>query len=138
MAATTAPSRLSWRGSPRQSFDAVLVDSLTHRGSFRIVWPISAEQPLNAIHLSENLDVGFELIEVRHGAGAGKIYRTGRVPVATVDAVKEEMRDVLERAYGEEGARKRANVLSVQKKLQAAWAEDGIARREVETFLDEI
>ena len=95
MAATTAPSRLSWQGSPRQSFDAVLVDSLTHRGSFRIVWPISAEQPLNAIHLSENLDVGFELIEVRHGVGAGKIYRNGRVPVATVGAVKAEMRDVL-------------------------------------------
>ena len=44
--------------------------------------------------------------------GAGKIYRTGRALVTTVDAVKEEMRDVLERAYGEEGARKCANLLS--------------------------
>ena len=138
MAATTAPSKLSWPGSPRQSSLVFLVDTHADCASIRIVWPISADQPLNAIHLSENLDVGFELIEVRHGVGAGKIYRNGRVPVATVDAVKAEMRDVLERAYGEEGARKRANVLSVQKKLQAAWAEDGIARREVEAFLDEI
>ncbi|KAI0690405.1 UDP-Glycosyltransferase/glycogen phosphorylase [Cerioporus squamosus] len=103
-----------------------------------IVWPISAEQPMNAIHLSENLDVAFELIEVRHGVGAGKIYRNGRVPIGTVDAVKAEMRDLLERAYGEEGARKRANLLKVRKTLQAAWSEDGIARREVEAFLDEV
>ena len=136
MAATTAPSKLSWPGSPRQSSPVFLVDPYADCASNRIVWPISADQPLNAIHLSENLDVGYELIEVRHGVGAGKIYRNGRVPVATVDAVKAEMRDVLERAYSEEGARKRSNVLSVQKKLQAAWAEDGIARREVEAFLD--
>ncbi|TFK80980.1 glycosyltransferase family 1 protein [Polyporus arcularius HHB13444] len=103
-----------------------------------IVWPISAEQPLNAIHLTDNLDVAFELIEVRHGAGVGKIYRTGRVPVATVDAVKAEMRDVLERAYGGEGARKRANLLSLRKKLQAAWSENGVARRDVEAFLNDI
>ena len=138
MAATTAPSKLSWPVSPRQSSLVFLVDTHADCAYNRIVWPISADQPLNAIHLSENLDVGFELIEVRHGVGAGKIYRNGRVPVATVDAVKAEMWDVLERAYGEEGARKRANLSEVQKKLQAAWAEDGIARREVEAFLDEI
>lgn len=93
---------------------------------------------MNAIHLSETLDVGFELIEVRHGEGAGKIYRNGRVPVATVDAVKSEMRDILERAYGEEGARKRANILNLRKTLQAAWSENGVARREVEALLDAI
>ena len=60
------------------------------------------------------------------------------LPHRSVDTVKEEMRDVLERAYGEEGARKRANLLSVQEKLQAAWAEDGIAKREVEAFLDQL
>ena len=104
----------------------------------RIVWPIAADQPMNAIHLSETLDVGFELIEVRHGEGAGKIYRNGRVPVATVDAVKSEMRDILERAYGEEGARKRANILNLRKTLQAAWSENGVARREGEALLDAI
>ena len=70
--------------------------------------------------------------------GAGKIYRNGRVPVATVDAVKSEMRDILERAYGEEGARKRANILNLRKTLQAAWSENGVARREVEALLDAI
>ncbi|RDX55143.1 UDP-Glycosyltransferase/glycogen phosphorylase [Lentinus brumalis] len=103
-----------------------------------ILWPISGDQPANAVYLSETLDVSFELIEVRHGAGAGKIYRNGRVPVGTVDAVKAEMRDILERAYGEEGARKRANILSLGKTLQTAWSENGIARGEVEALLDAI
>ncbi|RPD68621.1 UDP-Glycosyltransferase/glycogen phosphorylase [Lentinus tigrinus ALCF2SS1-7] len=103
-----------------------------------IVWPIIADQPPNAIHLSETLDVAFELIEVRHGEGAGKIYRNGRVPVATVDAVKAEMRDILERAYGEEGARKRVKIMSLRETLQSAWSEDGIAKREVEALLDAI
>ncbi len=137
MVVTTAPSRLSWLGSLRKSH-IHLVCHVANATLSRIVWPISAEQPLNAIYLSETLDAAFELIEVRHGAGTGKIYRNGRVPVATVDAVKAEMRDVLERAYGEEGARKRANLLSLRKTLQAAWSENGIARREVESFLDEL
>ncbi|TFK86898.1 glycosyltransferase family 1 protein [Polyporus arcularius HHB13444] len=103
-----------------------------------ILWPISGDQPANAVHLSETLDVSFELIEVRHGAGAGKIYRNGRVPVGTIDAVKAEMRDILERAYGAEGARKRANILRLGNTLQTAWSENGIARREVEALLDAI
>ena len=104
----------------------------------RIVWPIEADQPANAIHLSEGLDIAYELIEVRHGVGAGKIYRTGRTPVGTIDAVKKEMHGVLERAYGEDGARKRAKLHSVRKTLQAAWSENGVARRDVEAFLDDI
>ncbi|KAI0706808.1 UDP-Glycosyltransferase/glycogen phosphorylase [Cerioporus squamosus] len=103
-----------------------------------ILWPIEADQPMNAIHLAENLGIAYELIEVRHGAGAGKIYRTGRTPIGTVDAVKAEFRDVLERAFGEDGARKRARLEEVRRTLEGAWAEDGPARREVEEFLDAI
>ena len=90
------------------------------------------------MHLSETLNVAYELIEVRHGTGAGKIYRNGRTPIGTIDAVKAEVRDVLERAFGEDGAQKRANLLELRKTLQAAWAEEGVARREVEAFLDDI
>ena len=90
------------------------------------------------MHLSETLNVAYELIEVRHGTGAGKIYRNGRTPIGTIDAVKAEVRDVLERAFGEDGAQKRANLLELRKTLQAAWAEGGVAQREVEELLDEI
>ena len=78
MAATTAPSKLSWPESPRQSSPVFLVDTYADCASIRIVWPISADQPLNAIHLSENLDVAFELIEVRHGVYDG-VYRTKNI-----------------------------------------------------------
>lgn len=93
---------------------------------------------MNAIHLSETLNVAYELIEVRHGSGAGKIYRNGRTPVGTIEAVMAEMRDVLDRAFGEDGARKRKNLLALRETLRAAWAEDGVARRDVEAFLDDI
>ena len=39
---------------------------------FSIVWPITADQPANAIYLSEELDIAYELIEVRNGTGLGK------------------------------------------------------------------
>ena len=104
----------------------------------RILWPIAADQPVNAVHLADTLDVAYELIEVGHGSGLGKIYRTGRTPIGTVDAVKAELREVLDRAFGEDGARKRENLVALRKTLQTAWAEDGDARRDVEAFLDDI
>lgn len=100
------------------------------------MWPIDADQPMNAIYLADDINVAYELIEVRGGCGLGKIFRNGRTPVGTVDAVKEEMRNVLGRAFGSDGAEKRARLQSLRKKLQAAWDEDGVARREVSAFLD--
>ncbi|RPD68622.1 UDP-Glycosyltransferase/glycogen phosphorylase [Lentinus tigrinus ALCF2SS1-7] len=103
-----------------------------------IVYPIDADQPVNAIHLSESLDIAYELIEVRNGKGAGPIYRNGRVPVGTIEAVKSEMRDVLERAFGEDGAQKRTRLEALRKTLQSAWSEEGVAKRDVEALVDEI
>ncbi|CDO75271.1 Glycosyltransferase Family 1 protein [Trametes cinnabarina] len=101
-----------------------------------ILWPIDADQPANAIHLSDNLNVAYELIEVRNGTGLGPIYRTGQHPSGTLEAVAAEIRDVLVRAFGEDGKEKRARLDVLRRTLQAAWAEDGVARREMETFLD--
>lgn len=101
------------------------------------MWPIDADQPINTVYLAEEVNVAYELIEVRNGCGLGKIYRNGRTPVGTIDAVKEEMRGVLDRAFGADGAEKRARLQVLRKKLQAAWGEDGVARREVGAFLDD-
>ena len=92
---------------------------------------------MNATYLSEDLEVAYELIEVRNGTGAGKIYRNGRVPIATVDAVKAEMNEVLDRAFGDDGKRKRQNLQRLRKVLREAWSEGGVAKREVEAFLDD-
>ncbi|KAI0349915.1 UDP-Glycosyltransferase/glycogen phosphorylase [Trametes cingulata] len=107
-----------------------------HAGVPMILWPIDADQPANAIHLSEHLDVGYELLEVRHGAGLGPILRTGRTPSGTFDAVRAEMRDVLGRAFGGDGEAKRVRLQAVREKLRGVWEEGGSARREVEAFLD--
>ena len=103
-----------------------------------ILWPVWADQPVNAIYLSEDLDIAYELLEVRCGTGLRQIYRNGKTPTGTIEAVKAEMRDVLDRAFGDDGVRKRANLQVIRKKLQAAWAEDGVARRELEAFLSDL
>ena len=56
----------------------------------RICWPFSADQPLNAMHITENLDIAYELLEVRTGPGLKPVHRTGKAPVGTLDAVRAE------------------------------------------------
>ncbi|KAI8989003.1 UDP-Glycosyltransferase/glycogen phosphorylase [Trametes punicea] len=101
-----------------------------------IFWPISADQPTVAVHLTDHLDVGYELLEVRNGIGLGKIFRTGKTLTGTLDAVRAELRDVLLCAFGEDGAARRARLLKLRKRLEEAWTENGTARTDVEAFLD--
>ncbi|KAH9889844.1 UDP-Glycosyltransferase/glycogen phosphorylase [Cubamyces lactineus] len=96
-----------------------------HTGIPMILWPIAADQEPNAAHLTDQLDVAYELLEVRHGAGFGPIYRTGRKLVGTVDAVRDELEDVLVRAFGADGEAKRQRLLGVRAELEQAWAEAG-------------
>ncbi|CDO77370.1 Glycosyltransferase Family 1 protein [Trametes cinnabarina] len=109
-----------------------------HAGTPMIFWPITVDQVLNAVHLTYNVNMAYELIEVRTGVGAGPIYRTGKAPVGTLDAVRDELREVLARAIGEDGERKRQQMLGLRRTLAAAWTEDGAARREVGHFLDHV
>ncbi|KAI0775764.1 UDP-Glycosyltransferase/glycogen phosphorylase [Trametes elegans] len=109
-----------------------------HAGVPLICWPFLGDQPVNTIHLTETLDAGFELLEVRTGNGLRPIYRTGKTPTGTIDAVKAEAQDVLTRAFGEEGKRKREKLLAVKEKLDKAWTTDGASRRDVEAFLDSL
>ncbi|KAI8989209.1 hypothetical protein BD414DRAFT_536507 [Trametes punicea] len=109
-----------------------------HSGVPMIVWPITVDQAPNAVHLDVNLEIAYELLEVRTGVGLGIIHRTGKAPLGTVDAVRDELRDVLARAFGEDGAAKRARLLGVREKLEAAWSEHGAARKAVETFLNDV
>ncbi|KAL1948025.1 hypothetical protein VTO73DRAFT_12100 [Trametes versicolor] len=103
-----------------------------------IVWPIVVDQPMNAVHLSANIDVAYELVEVRHGSGLGPICRTGKTPSGTLDAVKAEFTDVLDRAFGKDGEEKRARLQTLKATLEGAWKEDGVARRDVRQLLEGI
>ncbi|CDO72764.1 Glycosyltransferase Family 1 protein [Trametes cinnabarina] len=114
-----------------------VVESIT-AGVPMIAWPFNADQPLNAVRISEVLEVGYELIEVRTGHGTHPLYRNGRKPVATMDALKAEARDVLTKAFGEDGAKKRERVLALAREFNRQWEEGGTSYSDVSAFLDSL
>ena len=63
------------------------------------------------------------------------IHRLGRPPIGTLEAVREEAHDILKKAFGEDGARKRANLKLLSQKIRKAWEDDGIAKRELRRFI---
>ncbi|TCD71970.1 hypothetical protein EIP91_000102 [Steccherinum ochraceum] len=103
-----------------------------------ICWPFTNDQAANAINLTDNHGVAYELIEVRTGDGLKPIFRTGKTPVGTVDAIRAEAREVLAKAYGEDGARKRANAKQLQDKIQRAASDGGSDHVDMRRFLDSI
>ncbi|TCD71969.1 hypothetical protein EIP91_000101 [Steccherinum ochraceum] len=105
-------------------------------GNPLICWPFSADQAPNAVHLVVNHDVAYELLEVRTGNGLKTIYRTGKAPAGTTDAIRAEAHDVLAKAFGEDGARKRANVKKLQERIHAALSKGGSADVDMGRFLD--
>ncbi|KAH9925915.1 UDP-Glycosyltransferase/glycogen phosphorylase [Epithele typhae] len=101
-----------------------------------IMWPFTADQPMNAVLVTDVHKVGYELLEVRSGSGLQKIFRTGYTPVGTIDAVKAEARDVLGKAFGKDGEDKRARMRVLQQALLSEWEEDGTSKRDVSAFLE--
>ena len=101
----------------------------------RICWPYVADQPIMAAHLTINLDVAFELLEIRTGVhGLKKPYRFGdseRKLSGTLDAIKFEFEAVLASLNTEVGLRKRSNA----RKLRDQFAS---AVKQSEIVLDEM
>ncbi|EIW63121.1 UDP-Glycosyltransferase/glycogen phosphorylase [Trametes versicolor FP-101664 SS1] len=104
----------------------------------QILWPFLADQPLNAIYMTDTLQIAYELIEVRTALGLHAIYRNGRTPVGTLDAVQVEVRDVLAKAFGADGAQKRARLLALREKVGRDWEEGGPSLRDVTAFLQSL
>ncbi|RPD63794.1 UDP-Glycosyltransferase/glycogen phosphorylase [Lentinus tigrinus ALCF2SS1-6] len=104
----------------------------------QILWPFATDQPLNAVHIAHQLQIGYELIEVRTGHGLKPIYRNGRKPVGTLDAVKAEAREVLGKAFGEDGAKKREKLQAVREAMNKEWDDGGSARKDILAFLDSL
>jgi hypothetical protein len=79
--------------------------------------------------LSGSLDVAYQLFEVRTGMhGLKPICRTGKTPEGTIESVKREFSEVLEKMRGKDGTRKRTNVQKIRESLVASGQEGGHAR----------
>ncbi|KAI0783052.1 UDP-Glycosyltransferase/glycogen phosphorylase [Abortiporus biennis] len=100
-----------------------------------ILWPYHADQPLNAIHLTENFDAGYELIEVRTSHGLKPRCRTGTAPIGTIEAVRTEATQVLTDAFGAGGARKRANMKTLHRRVIAGWDDNGVSKVDLDKFV---
>ncbi|KAH9927679.1 uncharacterized protein B0H18DRAFT_932440 [Fomitopsis serialis] len=101
-----------------------------------ICWPFSFDQPLNAIHLTKNLNVAYEIFHGRTGSGLKPVHRLGKAPEGTLDAVKEEARDVLTNAFGEGGQRKREHLQALRQRTLDARSKQGTSTRDMKAFLD--
>ena len=106
--------------------------------STRIFGPFEGDQPLNAVNMTENFDAAYELVEVRTRYSDKPIFRNGKKPLGTLEAVKAEARDVLTKAFGEDGARKRERLLQLQQEVLSEWDEGGTSRRGFMNFLDSL
>ncbi|EIW63015.1 UDP-Glycosyltransferase/glycogen phosphorylase [Trametes versicolor FP-101664 SS1] len=104
-----------------------------------IFWPFGADQPLTTVHVTDNLHAGYELIETRSGPdGLKPIYRNGRQPLGTVEALKAEVREVLQKAFGEDGGEKRKNLPKISSVVRCDWEEGGAAKRDISVFLSNL
>ena len=104
-----------------------------HFPYYRICWPISADQSAAAVHLTENLNVGFELFQVRTGDGLKPIARrkgglgVNNTPEGTREAVGVEIRQIIDLTRSEKGWEMRRN--ANQDKVCASLGRLGRRRR---------
>ena len=101
----------------------------------RICWPIAADQPSSAAHLTENLNVAFELFQVRTGKGVKPLARNGIAAEGTREAVGIEIRQTIDLCRSEKGQEKRRNAGELKTKFAQTWEEDGKGRQEICKFL---
>ncbi|KAF8965569.1 UDP-Glycosyltransferase/glycogen phosphorylase [Flammula alnicola] len=103
-----------------------------------ICWPFDADQPGIAAHLTVNLNVAFELIEIRTSEGGMKpMLRHGRAPKGTREAVGDEMRQVIDDCRGPKGETMRQNAEQLKKEFARSWEEGGEGKRELQAFLQQ-
>ncbi|KAF8703174.1 Leukotriene A4 hydrolase, C-terminal, partial [Rhizoctonia solani] len=106
------------------------------RGVPMIFWPVSADQPMNAIQIADTHDCGFELLQVRDGPAKSTAYRrdTRIEIVGTDEAVREEMRKVMELSKGPRGHHQRRNIRALGQVISRSLAPGGSADVGLEEF----
>jgi hypothetical protein len=120
-------------------FDNILWELSTHADAVddRIMWPFSADQPSNAAILSILHEAAFELLSVREATGARQPLRLQGQPAVdfSVDGVRKEISELLQKLKGPEGEHVRANAEKLGSELDKSWKEGGEASEELNRFL---
>jgi hypothetical protein len=96
---------------------------------------MSADQPAAAAHLTENLNVAFELFQVRTGGGLKPVARNGIAVEGTREAVGIELRQTIDLCRSEKGQEMKSNAGQLKVKFAQTWEENGMARQEIHKFL---
>ncbi|KAG8991571.1 hypothetical protein FRB94_012430 [Tulasnella sp. JGI-2019a] len=104
-------------------------------GVLNIYWPQTADQPLHAAYMTENLDCAFELIQVRTGVGAGPPARGGKVE-GTPEAVAAEFKQILADIKGPVGERKRKNLGAIRQRILEDMKAGGECHTAIKGLLD--
>ncbi len=91
------------------------------------------------MNVSDNHQIGYELLESRgEPHGLKPIYRTGYTPTGTVEALQAEVREVLAKAFGEDGAKRRERLAALRKSVLSEWEDGGASKQDVSAFLDSL
>ncbi|KZT67341.1 glycosyltransferase family 1 protein [Daedalea quercina L-15889] len=100
-----------------------------------ICWPFAFNHSLNAVRVSEELQIGYELLETRNGPGLRRAHRLGKAPQGSLASFISEARDIMRMALGEDGVRKHRNIQRLRREVGQAWSKRGSSRRAVEDLL---
>ena len=74
---------------------------------------------------------------MRNGLGLRPIRRLGdKAPEGTLEAVRREMAEVLAKAYGEDGQKKRAKAQWFSREFARNWEAGGLAWQELERAME--
>jgi len=87
-------------------------------GKPMVLWPIMADQPQNAAHLSIDLGVAIELIQVRTGPGVGRPTYRGITPMDSPGALMAEFAGTWERLRGTEGLQMTMKIRALSKAVR--------------------
>ncbi|KAG8728601.1 hypothetical protein FRC11_010665, partial [Ceratobasidium sp. 423] len=97
------------------------------RGVPMIFWPFVSDQPANSVQIATVHNCGFELLQVRTGPAKSTAYEHGTEIeiVGTDDAVREEMKKVLELSKGPRGEHQRVNARLLGKVITGSLGPGG-------------
>ena len=83
-------------------------------------------------------DLAYEVFNGRTGPGLRPIHRLSMAPKGTLDALKNEAREILRNAFGDDGRRKRERLYALQSEVLEARSLQGSSTRYVKALLQSL